>query len=43
MQDTGTFVVGVDGGTTKTIALVANEQGNILGVTRGGVATGLAR
>ena len=36
MQDTGTFVVGVDGGTTKTIALVANEQGNILGVTRGG-------
>jgi N-acetylglucosamine kinase-like BadF-type ATPase len=29
-------VVGVDGGTTKTIALVADEQGHILGATRGG-------
>jgi len=30
------FVVGVDGGTTKTIALVADAQGNILGAGRGG-------
>ncbi len=30
------FVVGVDGGTTKTIALVADEQGHILGAGRGG-------
>lgn len=29
------FVVGVDGGTTKTIALVANDQGKILGAARG--------
>jgi N-acetylglucosamine kinase-like BadF-type ATPase len=30
------FVVGVDGGTTKTIALVADDQGHILGAARGG-------
>ena len=29
-------VMGVDGGTTKTIALVADEQGHILGAGRGG-------
>ena len=29
------FVVGVDGGTTKTIALVADTQGNILSAARG--------
>jgi N-acetylglucosamine kinase-like BadF-type ATPase len=31
-----TFVVGVDGGTTKTIALVADDQGHVLGAGRGG-------
>jgi N-acetylglucosamine kinase-like BadF-type ATPase len=31
-----TFVVGVDGGTTKTIALVADEAGHILGRGRQG-------
>jgi N-acetylglucosamine kinase-like BadF-type ATPase len=31
-----TFVVGVDGGTTKTIALVADDRGHILGAGRGG-------
>jgi N-acetylglucosamine kinase-like BadF-type ATPase len=31
-----TYVVGVDGGTTKTIALVADDQGHILGAGRGG-------
>lgn len=30
------FVIGVDGGTTKTIALVADDQGRILGAARGG-------
>jgi N-acetylglucosamine kinase-like BadF-type ATPase len=30
------YLVGVDGGTTKTIALVANEHGQILGSARGG-------
>jgi N-acetylglucosamine kinase-like BadF-type ATPase len=30
------YVVGVDGGTTKTIALVADDQGRILISTRGG-------
>lgn len=30
------FVVGVDGGTTKTVALVADAQGCILGAGRGG-------
>jgi N-acetylglucosamine kinase-like BadF-type ATPase len=30
------FVVGVDGGTTKTIALVADDAGRILGAGRGG-------
>jgi len=30
------FVVGVDGGTTKTIALVADDQGRVLGAGRGG-------
>jgi N-acetylglucosamine kinase-like BadF-type ATPase len=30
------FVVGVDGGTTKTVALVADERGHILGAGRGG-------
>ncbi len=30
------YVVGVDGGTTKTIALVADGQGNVLGAARGG-------
>jgi len=30
------FVLGVDGGTTKTIALVADDQGRILGAGRGG-------
>ncbi len=30
------FVVGVDGGTTKTIALVADGYGHILGAGRGG-------
>jgi N-acetylglucosamine kinase-like BadF-type ATPase len=29
-------VIGVDGGTTKTIALVANDQGQVLGSSRGG-------
>ncbi len=30
------YVVGVDGGTTKTIALVADDQGRILGAGRSG-------
>ncbi len=30
------YVVGVDGGTTKTIALVADDQGHILSAARGG-------
>ena len=30
------IVVGVDGGTTKTIALVADQQGHVLGAARGG-------
>ena len=30
------YVVGVDGGTTKTIALVADDQGHILSSVRGG-------
>lgn len=30
------YIVGVDGGTTKTVALVANAQGRILAATRGG-------
>lgn len=30
------FVVGVDGGTTKTIALVADRAGHVLGAARGG-------
>ncbi len=30
------FVVGVDGGTTKTIALVADGEGHIVGAARGG-------
>jgi N-acetylglucosamine kinase-like BadF-type ATPase len=30
------YVIGVDGGTTKTIALVADERGRILGAGRGG-------
>lgn len=30
------YVVGVDGGTTKTIALVADSQGRILSAARGG-------
>ena len=30
-----TIVIGVDGGTTKTIALAADEQGRILGCARG--------
>ncbi len=30
------YVVGVDGGTTKTIALVADDRGHILGAARGG-------
>lgn len=30
------FVVGVDGGSTKTIALVADDRGRILGAGRGG-------
>ena len=30
------IVVGVDGGTTKTIALVADHQGHVLGAARGG-------
>lgn len=30
------FVIGVDGGTTKTIALVADDRGRILGAARGG-------
>ncbi len=29
------FVIGVDGGTTKTIALVADEEGRIVGAARG--------
>lgn len=29
------YVIGVDGGTTKTIALVADDQGNILSAARG--------
>jgi len=33
---TSQFVVGVDGGTTKTIALVADDRGHILGAGRGG-------
>jgi N-acetylglucosamine kinase-like BadF-type ATPase len=35
-QDAPAFVVGVDGGTTKTIALVADGRGHILGAARGG-------
>jgi N-acetylglucosamine kinase-like BadF-type ATPase len=30
------YFLGVDGGTTKTVALVADDQGNILGAARGG-------
>jgi N-acetylglucosamine kinase-like BadF-type ATPase len=30
------YVVGVDGGTTKTIALVADDQGHLLSAVRGG-------
>ena len=30
------IVIGVDGGTTKTIALVADQQGDVLGAARGG-------
>lgn len=30
------YVLGVDGGTTKTIALIADDQGRILGAARGG-------
>ena len=30
------YIVGVDGGTTKTIALVADEGGRILATARGG-------
>lgn len=30
------YVVGVDGGTTKTIAMVADDQGHILSAARGG-------
>jgi N-acetylglucosamine kinase-like BadF-type ATPase len=30
-----TVVVGVDGGTTKTVALVADEQGRVVGAARG--------
>ena len=30
------YILGVDGGTTKTIALVADMSGNILGAARGG-------
>jgi N-acetylglucosamine kinase-like BadF-type ATPase len=30
------YVVGVDGGTTKTIALVADREGRIVGAARGG-------
>jgi len=30
------YVVGVDGGTTKTVALVADDQGRILSAARGG-------
>lgn len=30
------YVIGVDGGTTKTIALVADETGRVLGAARGG-------
>ena len=30
------YVLGVDGGTTKTIALIADDQGCILGAARGG-------
>lgn len=30
------FVLGVDGGTTKTIAMIADEQGRILSAARGG-------
>jgi N-acetylglucosamine kinase-like BadF-type ATPase len=30
------LVVGVDGGSTKTIALVADEQGQVVGAARGG-------
>src|SRR5512133_2831537 len=29
------YVIGVDGGTTKTVALVADEQGHILSAARG--------
>ncbi|MGQ9683099.1 MAG: N-acetylglucosamine kinase [Anaerolineae bacterium] len=29
------YVLGVDGGTTKTVALVADEQGTVLGAARG--------
>jgi len=32
------FIVGVDGGTTKTIALIADDQGHILGAGRGGTS-----
>ncbi len=30
------YILGVDGGTTKTIALVADMNGNVLGAARGG-------
>lgn len=30
------YVLGVDGGTTKTVALIADERGNILSAARGG-------
>ena len=31
-----TYILGVDGGNTKTIALVARTDGSIVGVGRGG-------
>ncbi len=31
-----TYVLGVDGGTTKTVALVADEHGHVVGAGRGG-------
>ena len=31
-----TYVLGVDGGTTKTVALVADERGTVLSAARGG-------
>lgn len=38
MRNTGSLILGVDGGNTKTVALVADVAGRLLGAGRGGCA-----